>query len=146
LFTSFPTLNLFTIMLKLPFTFTEKWSKESRQSAKLDRIANRRLGTSPTEYRPRGSQNPPSNLQVESGLVPMSRRKSSLSLASTGSAMKKLGENFRKGIGEHKMHSLRADYKNLIKLLDNLDYPGWKRLANHLEKDVIKARLMETAE
>jgi hypothetical protein len=147
-------------MPKLPFGFSNKFSKDAREGAKLERLASKRLGgTSPIEpsptgglsglWRPRGA----STLQpVGDGVdteSPMSRRRSSVSLQSNGSAMKGIGENFGKNLAEYgdtklKMTSLRSDYKSLIKMLDHLDHPGWKRLAGHLKQDEVKLRLMET--
>jgi hypothetical protein len=74
---------------------------------------------------------------------------SSMPLLNEGLAMKGIGENFGKSLGEYgdkkaKMSSLRSDYKSLIKMLDHLDYPGWKRLAGHLKQDEVRLRLMET--
>lgn len=125
-------------MPELPFNFTKRWSKE----AKLDRIVSRRLGAG---YKPRG----PDTLQVDDGGVPapVSRRNSTLSLRRTPSIMKGISENFAKGLGElgdNKMSSLRSDYKRLIRLLDNLDYPGWKALAGPLQRDEVQSRLMVT--
>lgn len=138
---------------KLSVRLHELLSKEARVGAKLDRITSRRLGASPTDYRPRGgplsttTTTGPSNatLRVEQGGQSVARRKSSISLASTASGMKALSETFRKGpMGE--MSSLRSDYKNLIKLLDNLDYQGWKNLSGHLVKSDVKLRLLESTQ
>jgi hypothetical protein len=38
------------------------------------------------------------------------------------------------------------DYKDLLTLLDQLDHPGWKSLADQLEEDAVDYKLMATTE
>jgi hypothetical protein len=129
-------------MPELPFNFTKRWSKE----AKLDRIASRRLGASIAGFKSRGPG--PNTLQVDGeGGASVSRRNSTVSLRRTPSVIKNISDNFGRtlgDLGDTKMSSLRSDYKKLIKLLDDLDYPGWKGLAGHLKRDEVKSRLADT--